>query len=175
MRFHSRMGVWQSLPNTIAVPHLIVTANHRPSLVYRAQHGVPVQGCAPAIVETRHDPSIPLVLFRQFGRNVVVTHQHHLQPAAAGFARAARDDRAIARFCCVVFCIHPLIFPNLTQPSGYTSITLSLYLATVASWVTNLSGSVRACATSMRSKGSACMGGNVSVAAACSAVTGSRL
>ena len=110
-RSHSSRDEQQPLPNTIAIPHLIVTANHRPSLVYRAQHGVPVQSCAPAVVKTRHDPSAPPVLFRQFGRNVVVAHQHHLQPAAAGFARAARDGRAIARIVGMVFCWHPQITP----------------------------------------------------------------
>jgi len=69
---------------------------------------VPVQGRAPAIGEAGHDPSAPAILFGQFRRNVVVSHQHHFQPAAAGPARAARNDGASARSARIVFCFHLL-------------------------------------------------------------------
>src|SRR5574340_434922 len=112
----SRGNVQESLLDTVAVSHLIVTADHRPAAVNRAPQRVPVQRRAPAVVETRHDPSSPPVLLRQFWRNVVVTHQHHLQPAAASFTRGARYDRAVARIVGIIFWIHRLILTHLTKP-----------------------------------------------------------
>lgn len=85
-------AVQNPLLEAVVVACLIFAADHRPDGVDRAQHGFPVEGCAPAVLKARHDPPAPLVLFGQFGRDVVVPHQHHFQPAAAGTAGAARND-----------------------------------------------------------------------------------
>jgi len=110
------MVVKKPFPDAVAVTRLIVLADHRPALVNRAQHGVPVQGCAPAVVQTRHDPATPPVPFRQFVRNVIVTHQHHLQAAAACLAGGARYDGTITRIDGIIFCIHCATFSHLIKP-----------------------------------------------------------
>jgi hypothetical protein len=91
----------QPLFQTVTVARLVVATDRGSAFVYRAQHGVAVQGYAPAIIETRHHPATPAILLRQFNRDVVLTHQHHFQPAAASLARGARDG--VANF---VWCIH---------------------------------------------------------------------
>ena len=86
----------RSFRDALASADLVAAAYRRPALVYAAQHGVSFQGGAPTIGESRHDLSVPWVRLRQFGRHIVLRHQHHLQPAAAGLARAAC-------YRCVVF------------------------------------------------------------------------
>jgi len=113
----------RALADTVAVARLIFPAYQRPALVDPAQHGASVQRRAPAVIETRHDPAAPAVLLRQFGRNVIAAHQHHLQPATAGFTGGAGDGRGLVH---VVFRVHASVFSHAWQ-QGQRVICAPLY------------------------------------------------
>ena len=79
------------LRQAIALPHRKLAADEGAPLVDAAEHGGPVQGGAPAVVAAGHDPAAPGVLLSKNLGHVVVAHQHHLQPAAAGLAGGTGD------------------------------------------------------------------------------------
>ena len=84
--------------DAITPANLKVATHGRPVFVYSAQHGLPVQGGAPAVVPTRHDPPSPPVDFGQIGWNIILPEDHHLKPAAVGLAQGAGYDCVVAGF-----------------------------------------------------------------------------
>jgi len=80
-----------ALFKAIAVAKLILATDGRTTRIDGAQHRAAIKRCTPAVVETTHHPPTPLVFFGQVLRRLIVAHQHHLEPTAAGLATGARN------------------------------------------------------------------------------------
>jgi len=103
-----------SLFKAVIVARLILAADHRALGVDGAQHGFSVESGAPAILQSRHHPAAPAILFGQFDWYVIVPHQHYLKAAAAGFAGGAGGGLlgVASRYS---HSVHSRILPDLCQ------------------------------------------------------------
>ena len=95
--------------DAFASTHWKVATNSWPALVDPAEHGVPVQGDAPS-VNTRHDPPAPVIDFGHLDRDVVLSHEHHLEPATTRSTGGACYD------CAGAFRANPCVHLHMRQP-----------------------------------------------------------
>lgn len=89
------VAIGYPLGNTLVTAHLKFTTHPGPLVVNRTQHGVSVQGCAPAIIEPRHAMSAPLVYLNKSIGHASVGNQDNFQTATAG--RTVCTGRLAAR------------------------------------------------------------------------------